>query len=113
MPVANGAQQHGQIDTHQQACGRAFHQAVRHIAGRCTKHIGQHQRACRAAVCQQGLRGSQRGFGAFMGRNVQHTDVIATVCKNVQRAFAQRMRQGRVGNQQDVVGSRGHGLSFP
>ena len=44
VPVRHGAQQHGQIDACDEFGTNAIDQFLRHIAGRRTKNIHQHQR---------------------------------------------------------------------
>ena len=98
----------GVVDRDRFEIGGAGDQALRHVAGRGAEHIGQHQGGVGAQLVQHDARLGQRFFGGLVGLHIERSHAAAAVGKHVQRAFAQRMGQRGVGNDEDAGGAHGH-----
>jgi hypothetical protein len=111
VAVGHGAQQHGQIDARHQPRMGAVHQLLRHVAGRGAEHVGQHQhlraRPARQQLCQRDARGAQRLVGRDVGQHVERGHEGLAVGEHVQRTLPQRLRERRMGNDENAVHADG------
>ena len=104
--VADGAQQHRQVDACQQPHAIDLAQALRDVAGRGAKHVGQHQHGALAQLRNQRLGGGQGLLGRRVRIDVERGDVGRRVGKHMQRPLAQCVCQRGMGDQQHGVHGR-------